>query len=75
MEIFISLTIILGVAFFMALMVPLLFEDKPLVLVVAAMIPVSLLHWAVSLGMVTIFFCLLIICLPFLIMERSNRSR
>jgi len=75
MEIFIGLAIILGVTVFMALMVPLLFEDQPVVLVVTAMIPVILLHWAVSLGAVTIFLCLLIICFPFFVMERSNRSR
>ena len=75
MHLVLSLAIIFAVFLFMALMIPVLMEDNPLLLLVAAVIPVSLLHWVVTLGPITLFLCLLIICLPFFIMERSNRSR
>jgi len=40
-------------------------EDSPVALLVAALAPVVVAYWVGSIGLVSLFICLLIVCLPF----------
>ena len=65
MDILAAFTIIISVGIFMAILVPIVLEDSPVALLVAALAPVVVAYWVGSIGFVSLFICLLIVCLPF----------
>ncbi len=65
MDILAAFTIIISVGIFMAILVPIVLEDSPVALLVAALAPVVVAYWVGSIGLVSLFICLLIVCLPF----------
>ena len=74
MDILAAFTIIMSVGIFMATLVPVMLEDSPAMLLVAALAPVVVAYWVGTIGLVSLFICLLIVCLPFaLYSPQKNR--
>ena len=73
MDILAAFTIFLSLGLFMAILVPVMLEDSPLALLVTALVPVVVAYWVGSLGFVSLFICLLIVCLPFALYSPQKR--
>jgi hypothetical protein len=73
MDILAAFTIIISVGIFMAILVPVVLEDSPAMLLVAALAPVVVAYWVGSIGLVSLFICLLIVCLPFALYSPQKR--
>ncbi len=73
MDILAAFTIIMSVGIFMAILVPVMLEDSPAMLLVAALAPVGVAYWVGSIGLVSLFICLLIVCLPFALYSPQKR--
>ncbi len=57
----------------MAILVPVMLEDSPLALLVTALSPVVVAYWVGSLGFVSLFICLLVVCLPFVLYSPQKK--
>tara|TARA_R100000742_G_C4271640_1_gene90621 strand:+ start:316 stop:537 length:222 start_codon:yes stop_codon:yes gene_type:complete len=73
MDILAAFTIFLSLGVFMAILVPVMLEDSPVALLVTALVPVLVAYWVGSLGFVSLFICLLIVCLPFALYSPQKR--
>tara|TARA_B100001778_G_scaffold192697_1_gene158843 strand:- start:163 stop:384 length:222 start_codon:yes stop_codon:yes gene_type:complete len=73
MDILAVFTIFLSLGVFMAVLVPVMLEDSPVALLVTALVPVVVAYWVGSLGFVSLFICLLIVCLPFALYSPQKR--
>jgi hypothetical protein len=73
MDILAAFTIFLSLGLFMAILVPVMLEDSPVALLVTALVPVVVAYWVGSLGFVSLFICLLIVCLPFALYSPQKR--
>ena len=73
MDILAAFTIFLSLGVFMAILVPVMLDDSPVALLVTALVPVVVAYWVGSLGFVSLFICLLIVCLPFALYSPQKR--
>jgi hypothetical protein len=65
MDILAAFTIIMSIGIFMAILAPVMLEDSPVALLVVALAPVVAAYWVGTIGLVSLFICLFIVCLPF----------
>ena len=65
MDILAAFTILLSLGLFMAILVPVMLEDSPVLLLAGALSPVAVAYHLGTIGLVSLFICLLIVCLPF----------
>ena len=73
MDILAVFTIFLSLGVFMAVLVPVMLEDSPVALLVTALVPVVVAYSVGLLGFVSLFICLLIVCLPFALYSPQKR--
>jgi len=73
MDILAAFTILLSLGLFMAILVPVMLEDSPVLLLVGALSPVAVGYHLGTIGLVTLLLCLLIVCLPFALYSPYKR--
>jgi len=73
MDILAAFAIILSLGLFMAILVPVMLEDSPMLLLAGALSPVAVGYHLGTIGLTTLFICLLIVCLPFALYSPQKR--